>query len=123
MASKAMSTPEHLIIGQIVGPFGVRGEMKVTIMTEFPQRFRKMDQVILAPFAHVEPGLVPAGSLDPATVRPQQEGMGSGPRATFPSPKAPTTFEVESTRSHKGQLLLKIRGVDAPEQAEALRGS
>ena len=31
--------PEYLIVGQIVAPFGVRGEMKVNVLTEFPDRF------------------------------------------------------------------------------------
>jgi 16S rRNA processing protein RimM len=110
--------PEHLIVGQVVAPFGVRGEMKVNIMTEFPDRFSKLEAVILAPFAAVSPDDVPAGALDPRTVRPAPIREGQ----TFRPPKEPTPFNIESTHIHKGQLLLKVEGVDDPESAQALRG-
>src|SRR5438874_4073366 len=71
--------PEHLIVGQVVAPFGVRGELKVNILTEFPERFGKLDEVILAPFSSIEPGLAPRAALDPATVRGPVRSAASGP--------------------------------------------
>lgn len=36
-----------LIIGEIVAPFGLKGEMKVHLETDFPDRFRRLKQVCL----------------------------------------------------------------------------
>lgn len=110
--------PEHLIVGQVVGVFGVKGEMKVNIMTEFPDRFSKLEAVILAPFSFVPPADAPNGTLDPTTARPAPIREGQ----TFRAPKQPTSFAIESTFIHKAQLLLKVEGVDDPESAQALRG-
>ena len=38
---------EYLIIGQITGTFGVRGEVKVFPLTDDPERFRKLKEVFL----------------------------------------------------------------------------
>jgi 16S rRNA processing protein RimM len=110
--------PEYLIVGQIVAPFGVRGEMKVNVLTEFPDRFKKLEAVILAPFDAFPPGDAPTASLDPSTVKRAPMPPGS----TFRPPKTPTEFPIEGTRVHKGQLLLKLEGVDDPAVVEALRG-
>ncbi|MEO8288233.1 MAG: ribosome maturation factor RimM [Chloroflexota bacterium] len=110
--------PEHLIVGQVVGTFGVKGEMKVNIMTEFPDRFSKLEAVILAPYSFMAAADVPTGSLDPGTVRTASIREGQ----TFRPPKQPTPYQIESTQIHKGQLLLKVEGVNDPESAQALRG-
>lgn len=36
-----------LIVGEIVAPFGLKGEMKVRLETDFPERFRRLKQVCL----------------------------------------------------------------------------
>lgn len=41
------SEPRYLVIGQIVAPWGVRGEVKVTIETGFPERFKQLQRVYL----------------------------------------------------------------------------
>jgi 16S rRNA processing protein RimM len=110
--------PEYLIVGQVVAPFGVRGEMKVNVLTEFPDRFKKLEAVILAPFNTFPPGDAPTASLDPSTVRRAPAPTGSA----FRPPKEPAEFPIEGTRFHKGQLMLKLEGVDDPLQVEALRG-
>jgi 16S rRNA processing protein RimM len=110
--------PEYLIVGQIVAPFGVRGEMKVNLATEFPDRFKTLEAVILAPFSTFPPGDAPTASLDPSTVRRGPMPPGS----TFRPPKEPTEFPIEATRFHKGQLMLKLVGVDDPDIVSALRG-
>jgi 16S rRNA processing protein RimM len=109
--------PEHLIVGQVVAPFGVRGELKVNILTEFPDRFKRLEEVRLAPFSSIEPGLAPSAALDPSTVRPS-------PDATQPAKPLThaATFKIESTHIHKAQLILKVEGVDSAGEAEALRG-
>jgi len=41
------NAPEYLIIGQVVGSWGVRGESKVSIITDFPERFSSLKRVYL----------------------------------------------------------------------------
>src|SRR5437773_7892754 len=102
--------PEHLIIGQVVAPFGIKGELKVNILTEFPDRFKKLREVVLAPFASIEPGLAPTAALDPATLRsaatrgpesrvqgPKSGSADSGLRTQDPGPSSPTPFTIQST--------------------------
>ncbi|MCE5199288.1 MAG: ribosome maturation factor RimM [Armatimonadota bacterium] len=38
---------QDIVIGNIVAPFGVRGEVKVVVLTEFPERFDKGHEVTL----------------------------------------------------------------------------
>jgi 16S rRNA processing protein RimM len=42
-----MAKPERLIIGKIVGVFGVRGELKVQIESDFPERFKSLERVFI----------------------------------------------------------------------------
>jgi 16S rRNA processing protein RimM len=42
-----MNPPRHLIIGRVLKPFGVRGELKIEILTDFPERFASLRQVFL----------------------------------------------------------------------------
>ena len=117
--------PEHLIVGQVVAPFGVKGTLKVNILTEFPERFRKLDTILLAPFTFIEPGAAPRAALDPATVRGSVAlpvRVVDGQIEAIKPPSAPTPYNIESTQVHKGQFLLKLEGVDGPDEAEALRG-
>jgi 16S rRNA processing protein RimM len=37
--SKEPAPPEFLIIGRILAPWGIRGEVKVEVVTDFPERF------------------------------------------------------------------------------------
>jgi 16S rRNA processing protein RimM len=123
-STPARATPENLIVGQVVAPFGIKGELKVNIITEFPERFRKLEQVVLAPFEAVRPGHAPTSALDPSTLRSSPSGgKGGGRRAPRGAATGgPATFDIESTHFHKGQLLLKLAGVDSVDAAEALRG-
>lgn len=40
-------SPQYLIIGRVFKPWGVRGEVKVEILTEFPERFASLRTVYL----------------------------------------------------------------------------
>lgn len=40
--------PKYLLIGQIVRPHGVRGEARMRILTDYPERLRQLKQVYLA---------------------------------------------------------------------------
>lgn len=42
-----MLAPRYLIIGRVLKPFGVRGELKIEILTAFPERFASLRQVFL----------------------------------------------------------------------------
>ena len=41
------SEPRYLVVGRIIAPWGVRGEVKVTIETDFPERFERLKRVYL----------------------------------------------------------------------------
>src|SRR2546430_13977483 len=58
------------------------------ILTEFPDRFNKLEAVILAPFSSIAPSDLPADALDPSTARPAPVREGQ----TFRPPKQPTSF-------------------------------
>lgn len=75
---------DWMLVGRLVGPFGVHGEAKVELHTDFPDRFKNLKRVFLGPQR-----------------RP---------------------FVVEGARLHKGQVLLKLGGVERPEDVHALRG-
>ncbi|HZS94036.1 MAG TPA: ribosome maturation factor RimM [Chloroflexota bacterium] len=72
-------------IGEIAGPFGIRGEAKVNMLTDFPERFSGLTRVFVGP-RHDE-------------------------------------LEIEETRLHKGQALVRFAGVTTPEQVDKLRGA
>ena len=42
MAPMEYSRPHYLAVGRVMGPWGVRGKVKVEILTDFPQRFIDM---------------------------------------------------------------------------------
>ncbi|MFL5735215.1 MAG: ribosome maturation factor RimM [Chloroflexia bacterium] len=124
-APNTNAAPEHLIVGQVVAPFGIKGEVKVNILTEFPDRFKKLQEVLLAPFTSIEPGLAPTAALDPATVRATSDTSRRSDGAQVSGlkpPGGPTPFAIQSTHIHKGQLLLKLEGVDTVNDADVLRG-
>ena len=43
------SEPCYLVVGQIAGPHGVHGELKVKLVTQDPDRFRRLEQVLIGP--------------------------------------------------------------------------
>jgi 16S rRNA processing protein RimM len=42
-----VARPERLLIGRVAGAFGLRGELKVMIETDFPERFRQLKRVFV----------------------------------------------------------------------------
>ncbi len=72
----------YVAVGRVQRPWGLRGDVKVESLTDFPDRF--------APGARL--------------------WVGGVERA------------VERSRSHKGEIYLKLSGFDDPEQAATLRG-
>jgi 16S rRNA processing protein RimM len=106
--------PDNLIIGQVVAPFGIKGEVKVTILTEFPDRFNKLEAVIIAP-PHYVTGTGTGTDPKPKPVAPIH------PTASFRAPKTLSWINIESVRAHKGQALIRFEGVDSADSAELLR--
>ena len=78
-----MQPPRHLIIGRVLKSFGVHGELKIEILSDFPERFASLRQVFIGDDAK--------------------------------------SFSVESARLHSGAALLKLAGIDTPEDAATLR--
>ena len=47
-----MARPERLLIGRVAGAFGVHGELKVLIETDFPERFSQLKRVFVGGVEH-----------------------------------------------------------------------
>ena len=47
MRTRDGSEPRYLVVGRIVAPWGVGGEVKVAIETDFPERFQRLERVCL----------------------------------------------------------------------------
>lgn len=41
------SQPKHLLLGQILRPHGIRGEMRMRILTDYPERIKKSVRVFM----------------------------------------------------------------------------
>jgi len=48
-------SPRYLAIGRILGAFGVRGEVKVEVLTDFPERFQEMKRAYIGKGDDVRP--------------------------------------------------------------------
>jgi len=79
-------TERDIVTGRIVAPFGIRGEVKLVPLTDFPWRFDAGRAIRLK--------------------------LASGERRGE---------LVQHSRSHGGGVILKLRGVDTRDDAEALR--
>ena len=73
----------YLAVGLIVGVHGLRGELKVELHTDFPERFDVGNQLVMGPELRI--------------------------------------IEIESSRTHKGHILLTLAGIKSRNQAEELR--
>ena len=86
--TESLQNPEwNLTIGEIVAPFGLKGDVKVRLETDFPERYSRLRQICLR--------------------RLNGEAL---------------LAEIEAVRYHKGQVLLKLRGVDSIDAGDKLRG-
>lgn len=36
-----------ILIGKVIGPFGIRGEVKILVLTDFPERFERGREIVL----------------------------------------------------------------------------
>jgi 16S rRNA processing protein RimM len=46
---KSSEPPQYLAVARIVAPFGVKGEVRARVLTDFPKRFSRLKTVYLAP--------------------------------------------------------------------------
>lgn len=46
--SDTSSEPRFLILGEVLRPHGIRGELRMRILTDYPERITQLDQVYLA---------------------------------------------------------------------------
>ncbi|MCL2462583.1 MAG: ribosome maturation factor RimM [Defluviitaleaceae bacterium] len=88
------SLDSYFAIGKIIGPRGLKGELRVYPLTDEPSRFGLLQEVTLE-------------------FPPQRGG------APIPS----RIYIVETARSHEGIVFLKLAGVDDMTAAEKLRGA
>lgn len=73
---------DSIVVGRVVAPWGVKGEMKVEVITDFPDRFSPEEEVYI-------------------------DGC-------------PVT--IESSRWHKGMVILKLAKIDSVEAVEKICG-
>jgi 16S rRNA processing protein RimM len=72
---------ENIVIGEVMGAWGLKGEIRIRVLTDFPERF------------------CPGGSF-------LIEGV---------------PYTIEGVKSSKDALILKLAGIDSPEEAQKLR--
>jgi 16S rRNA processing protein RimM len=93
----------HLIVGRIVRPHGIRGEVIVQVRTDEPgERFTVGTTLA----AGSDPDAAPAGAPAPADGRWV----------------VPPTLTIEAVREHQGRLIIAFDGVADRDLAEELRG-
>lgn len=71
MTQQANEHPSYLAVGEIVGPHGIQGEVKVELMTDFPERFRPGARLYLGRSTD-DPAAAP---VEVATARPHKGRM------------------------------------------------
>ena len=86
---------DYIEIGEIVGTHGVSGYVKVALLTDFPERFRKMESAML---------------------RKSSSTLAHGEQANC------SLYNINDVRYHKNQALLKFEGIDNMDMAKGLRG-
>jgi 16S rRNA processing protein RimM len=80
--------PRFLLLGEILRPHGVHGELKIRVLTDYPERITELEAVYVSD-------------------NPDDENA--------------TSYRVEHVRPQNEYGLLKLRGIQTREQAEALR--
>ncbi|MCX7993435.1 MAG: ribosome maturation factor RimM [Fimbriimonadales bacterium] len=100
---------QWVTVGVVVRPFGIRGELKVRLETDFPERF--------------QPGARLYWWLPPQPEPPGTEEMLPHRRKKPPRTMKPQECFVKSARWHGTHLVLTLEGVETRDQAEQLRGA
>lgn len=99
---------EKIKIGKIVNAVGLKGEVKVYSYAGENDRFEKLDRII-------------AGGSQSGSGQEGGGQSGGAKRADCKKPQSDMEFEIEKVRYQKNMVILKLRGVDDRNQAEALK--
>ena len=99
---------EKIKIGKIVNAVGLKGEVKVYSYAGENDRFEKLDRII-------------AGGSQSGSGQEGGGQSGGAKRAACKKPQSDMEFEIEKVRYQKNMVILKLRGVDDRNQAEALK--
>lgn len=99
---------EKIKIGKIVNAVGLKGEVKVYSYAGENDRFEKLDRII-------------AGGSQSGSSQSGSGQEGGAKRADCKKPQSDMEFEIEKVRYQKNMVILKLRGVDDRNQAEALK--
>lgn len=98
-----MAARERVRIGEVARAHGVRGELSLEWHAESPELCDVIGRLVLEP---------PPGRRE-AAVRGSRPAKGQAGGRIFP---------IESWRVHHKRLLVKLKGIDDRDQAEAWRG-
>lgn len=104
---------EKIKIGKIVNAVGLKGEVKVYSYAGENDRFEKLDRIIA--------GSSQSGSSQSGSGQSGSGQEGGAKRAACKKPQSDMEFEIEKVRYQKNMVILKLRGVDDRNQAEALK--
>jgi 16S rRNA processing protein RimM len=137
-----MAEPSFLIVGRIVRPHGIRGELTVEVRTDDPDARFTVGATFATGRGPDGPGTprppsrnarsAAAGGPSSGSVSgagsvsggPVSGAGGSGP--DDPPAEArwtlPATLTIETVRAHSGRLLVTFAGIDDRDVAEELRG-
>jgi 16S rRNA processing protein RimM len=109
----------HLIVGRIVRPHGIRGEVLVEVRTDEPrERF-----VVGATLATGDPDEAgPAGAAGLPSPLPVPDGDESGAAPADGRWVVPPALTIEAVREHQSRLIIAFDGVADRNLAEELRG-
>lgn len=105
---------EYLVIGKIVNTHGIKGEVKVMPLTDYPERFEELEWVYLD-----------TGSNKSFT-NSKQKNVNTNENKNSNSVASDTSnnfkkIEIQSVKYFKNTVILKIKGIDTIESAEALK--
>lgn len=119
--------PEYITIGEVVAPHGVRGELRITMLSDFPQRFLALERIYLTP----PPDLGPrrGAAATPAPAGPPQEYrvmtarlLSGGSKRLFPQTDPEDAARTGPWTGQIHQALIKLAGINDPETAATVRG-
>ena len=116
-SSEELSGAEQkwVAVARILRPRGNKGEVAAELLTDFPERLRKIDSVYLS---NSGPDAKPAHSNSKTATR--GVGDSNGPVARVPKPVKVKNFWV--SQNHRGQCVVHFEGCDSISDAEKLRG-
>jgi 16S rRNA processing protein RimM len=118
-------TPDYITIGEVVAPHGVHGELRITMLSDFPQRFLALDRIYLTPPPAPAPrlGATPVASGSPQDYKVMTARLlGAGKKRLFPQTDPE---DAARTGPWTGQIhlaLIKLAGINDPETAATVRG-